>query len=379
LPAAAPSPESYHLDTGDYLRVRFYDRYDRDDLNGDYVIGESGQLRLPRIGKFNARNKTIVELEGDIRATVEGKGEKLGYFSLDVIRCRPFYIVGLVNKPGPYAFLPGLTVVHAVSLAGGLYRSPESIGEMMREKTALSDTISRLAEALARRARLETERDAAQAISMPKELVQLEPLRAHEMLAAETAQLDRERQTLNREKSGFENLIALKQNEAKSRESEIRRLAQRIDDQTKIFTQLQKLHEERVVNLQRFLEAVIALDGLQRDKQYATIGLSQANTDLEKAQRELALVTLANNARIAKEITDTQFEITKLKRLAAEMRDYEALLGQPASERAATYKIIRGNPEGRPDSIQANETTPIMPGDVIEVDVHRESGQFFTN
>ena len=72
--APAPSPESYHLDTGDVLRVRFYDRYDRDDLNGNQVIGESGQLKLPRIGSFNARNKTIEELERDIRRAVEGKG-----------------------------------------------------------------------------------------------------------------------------------------------------------------------------------------------------------------------------------------------------------------------------------------------------------------
>ena len=138
LRAPAPSPESYHLDTGDILRVRFYDRYDRDDLNGDQVIGESGQLRLPRIGSFNARNKTVEELERDIRRAVEGKGEKLGYFSLEVIRCRPFYIVGLINRPGPYAYVPGLTVVQAVALAGGLYRSPESVGEMMHAKEHLN-------------------------------------------------------------------------------------------------------------------------------------------------------------------------------------------------------------------------------------------------
>jgi len=33
----------------------------------------------------------------------------------------------------------------------------------------------------------------------------------------------------------------------------------------------------------------------------------------------------------------------------------------------ATYKIVRRNEAGRPDVIQASETTPIMPGDIIEV------------
>lgn len=373
LPAPAPSPERYHLDTGDVLRVHFYDRYDRDDLNGDQVIGESGQLRLPRIGSFNARNKTTAELERDIRSAVEGKGEKIGYFYLEVFRCRPFFILGLVNRPGPYAFVPGLTVVQAVTLAGGLYRTPETMGAIMHEKAALTDTISRLAEAIARRARLEAERTDSLVVSMPKELMQLEPLKAHEMLAAESSQLDRSRQSLNRQRAGLENLIALKKGDADTHKIELGRLAQRIDAQTKIFGDMQKLHEERIVNQQRFLEAVIALDSLQRDKQSNISGLSLAKTDLEKAQRDLALLELEYKARIAKEITDTEFEITRLKRIAAHIADYETVVGRDSYGQVAVFKIIRGNQGASEDLIQANEATPVMPGDVIKVNVQGES------
>jgi protein involved in polysaccharide export with SLBB domain len=51
--------------------VRFFDRFDREDLNGDYVLGEHGQLRLPRIGIFAARNKTTTELEQQLREFAE--------------------------------------------------------------------------------------------------------------------------------------------------------------------------------------------------------------------------------------------------------------------------------------------------------------------
>ena len=174
--------------------------------------------------------------------------------------------------------------MQAVALAGGLYRSPEGMGEMVREKTNLTDTTSRLAEAIARRARLEAESSGSQII-MPKELSQLEPLKAHEMLAAETTQLERYRQVINRQKSGLEELIALKRGEVDGRKTEASRLAQRIDEQTKILAQLQKLHDERVVNLQRFLEAVIALDSLHRDKQSNSARLSDAITDWKKRKR----------------------------------------------------------------------------------------------
>ena len=159
---AAPSSENYLLDTGDRLNIRFYDRYDRDDLNGDYVIGESGQLRLPRVGAFNARRKTPAQLERDIRQVLEGRGEKLGYFSVDVSRCRPFYIVGLVDRPGSYPFSPGFTVLHAISTAGGLYRQPAG------DRLSIADTLSRRAALLARRARLQAEKDGSPRSSCPK-------------------------------------------------------------------------------------------------------------------------------------------------------------------------------------------------------------------
>ncbi len=115
--------ENYRLGGGDRLRILFYDRYDRDDLNGEYVIGESGQLRLPRIGEFDARDKTRMELEREIRAVAGNRRERLGYFSIDIVQCRPFYVAGLVNRPGAYPYVPGYTVLHALTVAGGLYRS----------------------------------------------------------------------------------------------------------------------------------------------------------------------------------------------------------------------------------------------------------------
>ena len=47
--------QGYRLYAGDRLKIRFLDRYDREDLNGEYVINDNGQLRLPRIGVFDAQ------------------------------------------------------------------------------------------------------------------------------------------------------------------------------------------------------------------------------------------------------------------------------------------------------------------------------------
>lgn len=38
---------------------------------------------------------------------------------MEVIRYRPFFIVGGVNRPGQFDYVPGMTVLQAVAIAGG--------------------------------------------------------------------------------------------------------------------------------------------------------------------------------------------------------------------------------------------------------------------
>jgi protein involved in polysaccharide export with SLBB domain len=42
--------------------------------------------------------------------------------AVEVAQYRPFAIMGDVQKPGQYPYRPGLTVLEAISLAGGYYR-----------------------------------------------------------------------------------------------------------------------------------------------------------------------------------------------------------------------------------------------------------------
>ena len=100
---------------------------------------------------------------------------------------------------------------------------------------------------------------------------------------------------------------------------------------------------------------------------------------MEKAQKELGQVTLGDKARIAKELADVEFEITRLKRVVAELSDYEAVAGQSNFVRAAVFMIIRGDPNTTGNSIRADETTPVLPGDVIKVDIQREARGFVDN
>src|SRR5262249_47740513 len=159
---------------------------------------------------------------------------KLGYFSIEVTRCRPFYVTGLANRPGPYPFVPGLTVLHAVSIAGGIYRSPMATGaDALREKRTLTELMAHISALIARRARLHAERDGSPAIPVPKELAELDPLRAGAIMDSERTLLQRSREVTQRDRSGLETIIALTKREAETYRGELARLEQRIEEQTR--------------------------------------------------------------------------------------------------------------------------------------------------
>ena len=366
----SPGTITMVLDSGDRLRIRFYDRFDRDDLNGDYLIGESGTLRLPRIGTFDAKNKTTAELERNIRVAVESKGEKLGYFSIDVAERRAFYVAGFSNRPGSYGFLPNMTVIQAVALSGGLFRSlTVTKADVMREKGRLVEVQSRLKELFARKARLQAEKDNAKTVDVPHELLSLDPPMANAIIDRERETLTRLREVESRERAGMQEVISLTEAEVESYRAELETIGQMLTEQTKSFKVLQPLHERKIINQQRFSEALAAIGSIQRDKQLTVASIARTKAILEKAHRDLSMLELNKGVRLAKEFGETDLEISKLNSTVDYTRqviaNFESLTGHGEN---VAYKIMRRNMNGQVAIIPATEATLIMPGDVLQIE-----------
>jgi polysaccharide export outer membrane protein len=108
---------SYELSAGDVITIRVFGE---EDLSRDKIrLSDAGTIPYPALGEIKARGLTIGELERRITA-----GLKDGYLvnpkvSVQIEEYRPFYINGMVEKPGGYPYQPGLTVLKASSLAGG--------------------------------------------------------------------------------------------------------------------------------------------------------------------------------------------------------------------------------------------------------------------
>jgi polysaccharide export outer membrane protein len=115
LPSVAA--QEYRLAPGDELRVFVYGL---DAINNTYSVNDSGQLSLPLIEGVPANGKTVPELEQAIAAKlVERQIVQRPNVNVQPMKMRPFYILGEVKSPGEYAYRPGMSVVSAVSAAGG--------------------------------------------------------------------------------------------------------------------------------------------------------------------------------------------------------------------------------------------------------------------
>ena len=97
--------------------------------------------------------------------------------TVEVAGYRPIFILGDVQNPGPYPFRPGLRMVQALALAGGVYRL-QDLGMLRLSRDAISAAgeiqvlETRQVELIVKRARLEAELSDAAALSLPDEIAQ---------------------------------------------------------------------------------------------------------------------------------------------------------------------------------------------------------------
>jgi len=119
LPSAAAV--EYRLGPGDKLRV---DVYRVDEMSGEYTVDGDGRITLPLAGKFDASGLTADALQAAITSRLSTDFVKDARVTVSVVSFRPFYVLGEVNQPGEFAYVPGMTVYAAVAKAGGFtYRA----------------------------------------------------------------------------------------------------------------------------------------------------------------------------------------------------------------------------------------------------------------
>ena len=116
--AQAQAPEGdYKLHAGDSITVSVWKEL---ELQRKVVIRPDGRFSFPLAGEVQAAGRSAdevrTELEGALKQYIP---EAVVAVMVEDVSGNRVYVIGQVNKPGMYVMNPQLTVIQALSLAGG--------------------------------------------------------------------------------------------------------------------------------------------------------------------------------------------------------------------------------------------------------------------
>lgn len=371
----ANAQEAYTLRPGDVLE--FWVAQD-DQLNRSVTIGPDGRLSLPLVGHLAVEGKTVDEVEADVV-------ERLRRYytdSLDIaVMLQPHpshlpavFVAGEVTEPGVFPFRPGMTVLHAITLAGGPYRTPLVASDVDRSivlKSEIDAAQKTGAELSFQIARLEAELAGTDRIVAPRNLV-------FELSETQLAEIgEREQRLLD--------LRLAARTSVSSVSDEVRQMNARsieaVRRQRGIIDRRRELLEERLASsttlvdrghMQRsqLLEqqgGLAELDG-EAGELEAQIATAEAAA-IEEASREDVL-SGERRVEIMADLNETRRDLEALKARQEDNRRaltvYERDSAGNSQEAALAYRIMRAI-DGTSTEINASTLTALLPGDLVEV------------
>lgn len=378
LPAAADDVE-YRLGPGDRLRLNVFEL---PELSGEFGVGPGAQLSLPLLGRLAVGGLSLPELEGVVRERLlRSGGVKDPRVSVEIIAFRPFFILGAVQQPGQYPYLPDLTVIQAVSIAGGFSRfvSPDRLVdlELGRVRERFLATGEATAIAVARRARLQAERDAASDVAEPPLLVDLAgSARATEIMANERRLFEQRGLALKSEISLLASQKDIIADEITALEKQLVTKGRLAEINQQEMSEIDKLRQRDLIPLTRVLALRRSATEIESDRIQLVASISRAKQEVSRVDLALLNLRMARNNQIAESLKQADDEISQLSisRRAAlgQLRDAEASvartgLGVPSDDGLGDEVMVLRRTAAGTSEIKATDDTRLLPGDVVRI------------
>ncbi|WP_271894443.1 polysaccharide biosynthesis/export family protein [Candidatus Phyllobacterium onerii] len=393
---SAASADTYTLVAEDKIKLRIVEWRSSDTryasweaLEGLYAVDDMGNLSIPIAGQIKANGKTTAQLADAIASALAEKAELPGkpFIAVEIAEHAPVFVTGTVQTPGRYPFVTNMTVMKAVSIAGGFLRAREGNAVFERDRIqaagAYRSAILSRRDLLMRQARLRAEIAGEPSFAVPGELVGTPDV---EKLKTEESNLMR----LRRVESASQ--IAAANDLSRLYSQEIQSLEAKIISQKRQITLAQEeldavngLASKGLSNNARQFSLDRALADAQSSMLDLEIALTKARQALSDSEREKTGIINKQNAENQQLLNTVDLDITKaavdiqVAQLLGEQAGYAAQLAQIGTETTSlqrthkTFKIVRRSDDGTYHTIEADETTALLPHDLVEIGVDADA------
>lgn len=373
------NPQTYKLTPGDRIGITVFGQ---PELSGELVIDGTGSVILPFLGEVQVADLTLGECQKRIVERLADGILSQPSVSVRIAELRPVFLVGDVRTGGSQPYRFGMNVKMAIAAAGGFGASIPNQGNAVPELLASDERVRQLSlqkQALGiRKARLEAQLDGAASFTPPE------------------VRRDGSERTLSDivafEKETFESQAAIQQSQVDLLRAQQPRISNEIDalrsqiDTRKVQLDLVKKHVEQygrlvkqglgLSNMEmqlRLTEATYESEIWNLTGQVARLRMDLGALDLRIQESEAAFKrqVLAELREVRERLQDLDVTLPTAREIRAAKLQQVGSLGAPEGVR--TVKVMRTR-NGQATEFQAEETTPLEPGDIVEVQVRLPGG-----
>jgi len=373
LQAEDASGRDYRLAPGDRIMVTIFGQ---PELSGDLVIDGGGTITIPLAAPIEVKGLTTTECQKRIGEQLVADGVlQAPSVSVRISELRPLYVLGDVRLPGAYAFRYGSTAQSAVALAGGY-----GLGEVLRQ-TAISEYLQaeehvrqltlQQRTLLIRRARLEAERDGKDTFSPPNVATPSDDKDISGIVTNETeifmtqrAILRGEIDLLRSQKPILQQQIDANNEEGDAGKKQLELIQQQIARYGTLLKQGLGLQNNDFQY--RVLEANQEAAVWRSLSEVSRLKVEAGNLDMKIQEIQSTF-----KRQVATELRDTRDRLNDLEvtlPVAIRIRDVKLhYAGGAAAQKARHLIHITRVRDSQSVVLDANETTLVEPGDVIDV------------
>ncbi len=389
---SAAHADSYTLVPEDKIKLRVVEWRSTDSkyasweaLDGTYSVDDAGNLSIPIAGQIRASGQTTEQLSDAISDALADKADLPGrpFIAVEIDQHAPIFVNGSIERPGRYPFEANMTVIKAVSIAGGYMRSRDDSSYYQRDRIqSAGDYRSALLnrrDLLMRAARLRAEIAGQSDFDIPAEIAGVPDI---DKLKVEELNLMRLRAVeSNSQIEAADDLSRLYTQEIQSLEAKIVSQKRQIDLAQQELNNVNSLVSKGLTSNTRQYSVDRGLAETQSELLDLEIALTKSRQGLNESQREKATIINKRNAENQQELNTLSLAINKagidmqVAQLLGDQAGYSAELARMGAESTLlgttkkNFKIIRRNEDGSYTNIVANENTALLPHDIIEIGV----------
>ena len=383
VPRTAAADE-YRLGSQDKLNIRVAEWQtvegtfrDWSAVNGEYSVGPAGTLSVPFVGEMPAAGKTTAEIAAAISDALQRKLALADRpeASVEMAQFRPFYISGEVQTPGQFPYVPELTVLKAISVAGGIRRNADygaQLGkDLVTAKGGYDIYGNQRLRLIVRRARIDADIAGKSSFDVPKEVADDPELPG--IVADEMAILTSDQKNLKLKLQALDDLKSVLQAEIESLQKKIANQQRQVDLAKQQLDSIGPLVQKGLVVNTRVLsseQSVADLEGQVLDYETAILtakqSISKATQDAIDAENTQNSTLVADRQQTEANLNEATLRVNMQKGLMAEATDPASLPTGDNNQPSLSYALVR-MVNGKTSEIAATEDTPVQPGDVIKV------------